>query len=55
MEAPACSDGECLPVGLGISSKELRAEALFQVGWLYWLPLVSDDAYVVGCFKLCQT
>lgn len=44
METLAHRFVECFPLRLGFSSKEPRAEALFQVGWLYWLVLVSNDA-----------
>ena len=47
METLAHSDVEHLPLRLGFSSKEPRAETLFQVGRPYQLLLVSDDACVM--------
>lgn len=46
MKSSAHSDVECLPVGLGFRSKEIRAGTLFRVGRPYRLLLVSDDACV---------
>lgn len=47
METLAHRFVECFPIRLGFSSKEPRAETLFQVGWPYRLVLASNDARVM--------
>lgn len=47
MGTPAHSDVKRLPVRLGFSSKEPRADTLFQVGQPYQLLLVSNASCVM--------